>query len=91
MVNLPRHHGELLPQRCDRGYEIGSFLKLACLTADEIDNGDAKVEIELWDYKLRNHCLVKSYLLSCLACHQGSVLCTLVAAACICCVAEAVP
>ena len=28
-------------------------------TADEIDGGDAKLEIELWDYKLRNHCLVK--------------------------------
>ena len=31
---------------------------LTCLSADEVDGGDAKVEIELWDYKLRNHCMV---------------------------------
>lgn len=27
------------------------------LAADEIDEGTAKIDIELWDYKFRNHCL----------------------------------
>ena len=30
----------------------------ACLAADEVSDNDSKVEIQLWDYKFRNHLLV---------------------------------
>ena len=35
-------------------------------TADEVDSSEDQVEVELWDYKLRNHCLVSLLSCSCL-------------------------
>jgi len=39
--------------------------------ADEINEGGGKLDIELWDYKFRNHCLVSTALCHCHLCKES--------------------
>ena len=36
--------------------------------ADEINEAGGKLDIQLWDYKFRNHCLVSAALCRCHMC-----------------------
>ena len=40
--------------------------------ADEVSEGESKIDIELWDYKFRNHCLVSYVFFGCLFCVGAS-------------------
>ena len=50
-------------------HQQGSILPV-CHAVDEINEGRGKIDIELWDYKFRNHCLVCTAHL-----HYASCIC----------------